>query len=172
MSKQFYGVEITDATGLVYKTEVSVNQNLTHKTNVVSQQPIDSKFPYHTQIGKMCYYSGTITGAFENNKEGECDTDYKLGDTEYRLNFIEWLHNGLTKTIKLSDDFIIQATIMGEINIESENTIDDPILKATFSWEGISDRTTFQNIITCINCGQILAVSTNYCPHCGQAVNS
>lgn len=170
MSQKFYGVKITDATGKVYYTEVEVNHNLTHNIKVVSGQPIDSRFPYHTRIGAACYWSGTITGAFENNQNGECEHDYDFGDTEFRLEFIEWMHNGLLKTLYLSDNFVIDATILGEIQVEAENTVDDAIVKTTFNWEADSDRYTLSNILTCKNCGQILSKSTNYCPHCGKAV--
>lgn len=138
--QKFYGVKITDNTGVVYYTEVAVKQDLKHTTNVQTHIPINSKFPYHTLIGKPSYWSGTITGAFENNTNTECEHDYEFGDTKYRINFVEWLHNGLTKILYLSEDFVMPVTILSEISVENDNTIDDSVVKVTFQCEQCEER--------------------------------
>lgn len=135
MSKKFYGVKITDSTNITYYTNVELKQDLRHTVNVQTHIPIDSKYPYHTTIGKSSYWSGSITGAFENNKEGRCENDYKFGDTDFRLGFIEWMHNGLVKTLYLSESFVLPVVILSEISVDTENTIDDPIVKTSFQWE-------------------------------------
>ena len=139
-TQKFYGVKITDDTGLVYYTEVAVKNDLKHTINIQTHIPINSKFPYHTRIGKPSYWSGTITGAFENNKNTECEHDYEFGDTEYRINFVEWLHNGLVKTLYLSESFVIPVVILSEISIETDGTIDDPVVKTTFQCEQCDER--------------------------------
>ena len=61
---------------------------------------------------------------------------------EYTTNILEWLHNDLTKYLKLSQDFILPVGILGEVKcgIESNNTIDDPFdTKVTFEWEQLAD---------------------------------
>ena len=90
-TKKFYGVKLTDATGKVYYTEVNVKQGLTHNINIQTHKPLSSKFPYSTIIGKNFYWSGTHSGAFENNEDGECIHDYVLGDADFRIGFVEWL---------------------------------------------------------------------------------
>lgn len=169
-TEKFYGVKLTDATGKVYYTEVEVKHDLTHKINVQTHEPIDSKFPYHTQIGKPNYWKGSITGAFEKN-DGECEHDYDLGDTAWRIEFIEWLHNGLTKVMYLSEFLILPVTILGEINVEADNTIDDPIVKTTFQWNQCGERIYSAAKLKCPNCNQTIVPITKYCPNCGQPVN-
>ena len=169
-TKKFYGVRLTDATGKVYYTEVEVKHGLTHNKNVQVHFPIDSETPYHTTIGKQSYWSGTITGAFENN-EGECEHDYQFGDTAYRIEFIEWLHNGLVKTMYLSESFIIPVMILSEINVETDNTVDDLIVKTTFQWNQCGKRIYNAEKLQCSNCNQIIVPTTKFCPNCGKAVN-
>lgn len=170
-TEKFYGVKLTDATGKVYYTEVEVKHDLTHNINIQTHKPIDSEFPYSTRIGKSNYWSGSITAAFENN-EGECEHEYDLGDTAFRIEFIEWLHNGLTKTMFLSESFIIPVTILGEVNVESDNTIDDPVVKTSFSWHQCGKRIYQAAKLYCPNCNQTIVPITKYCPNCGQAVNT
>lgn len=170
-TERFYGVKITDKTGRVYYTEVEVKQDLTHKINVQSLNPINNPTPHHIQIGKPKYWYGTITAAFENNSNDECEHNYTFGDTAWRIEFIEWLHNGLTKIMTLSESFILPVTILSEINVENDNTIDDPLIKTTFSWEQCGERIYQAAKLVCPNCNQIIVPSTKYCPNCGQAVN-
>lgn len=136
--QKFYGVKITDTTGSTYKTEVEVKHDLKHTINVQTHIPINSKFPCHTRIGKSSYWSGTVTGAFEKN--GNCEGDYVFGDTSYRIDFVEWMHNGLVKTLYLSESFVLPVVILSEINVETDNTIDDPVVKTTFSWQQCDER--------------------------------
>lgn len=139
MSQKFYGVKITDATDIEYYTEVEVKHDLKHTRNIQTHISIDSQFPTHTIIGKPSYWSGTVTGAFENNS-GECEHDYEFGDTGYRLTFIEWMHNGLVKTLYLSESFVLPVAILSEIDVETDGTIDDPVVKTTFRWEQCGKR--------------------------------
>ena len=138
-TQKFYGVKITDATGKIYYTEVEVKQDLTHNVDIQVHKPIDSKFPYGTRISKPFYWSGSISAAFENN-QGECEHDYKLGDTAFRIEFIEWLHNGLVKTLYLSESLILPVFILGEITTEMDNTIDDSVVKTSFQWIQCGER--------------------------------
>ncbi len=170
MAEKFYGAQLTDATGKVYYTEVDVKQSLTHKIQVVSSQAVDRKYPRHTIIGKTFFWSGSITAAFENN-DGECKHDYKFGDTKFRIEFIEWLHNGLVKTLYLSDALILPVMIMSEINDEIEHTIDDPTVPVSFQWEQCGSRIEEPAELQCPDCGQLIVPSTRYCPNCGKAVN-
>ena len=77
-TQKFYGVKLTDATGKVYYTEVNVKQDLTHNINIQTHKPISSKFPYSTIIGKNNYWSGTLSGAFENNQTENVNTTISL----------------------------------------------------------------------------------------------
>lgn len=138
--QKFYGVKITDATGMLYYTEIEVKHDLKHTINVQTHIPIDGRFPYHTHIGKPSYWSGTVTAAFENNTDTECEHDYNFGDADFRLKFIEWMHNGLVKTLYLSESFIIPVVILSEINVDTDKTIDDPVVKTTFQWEQCRER--------------------------------
>lgn len=140
MPEKFYGVKITDATEKVYYTEVEVSQDISHNINVQTLYPINGKYPYIAQISKPFYWSGTITAAFENNEDGECEHDYELGDAAYRVEFIEWLHNGFTKKLFLSNKLILPVAILGEINVECDNTIDDNIVKTSFQWVQIGEK--------------------------------
>lgn len=171
MSEKFYGVKLTDKTGKIYYTEVEVNQDLTHKINIQSHMPIDSKYPYHTQIGKASYWSGTVTAAFENNKNTECEHDYDFGDTEFRIEFVEWLHNGLDKIMYLSESFILPVTILSEVSVDTEKTIDDSVVKTTFQWEQNAERIYQAEKLECSHCGQTIVPTTKYCPNCGKEVN-
>lgn len=139
-TQKFYGVKITDDTNVVYYTEVAVKHDLKHTINVQTHIPINSKFPCHTRIGKPSYWSGTITGAFERNTNTECEHDYEFGDTNYRISFVEWLHNGLVKTLYLSESFVMPVAILSEITVETDNTIDDPVVKTTFQCEQCEER--------------------------------
>lgn len=139
-TEKFYGVKITDATNIEYYTEVAVKHDLKHTINIQTHIPINSKFPYHTRIGRPSYWSGTITGAFENNTNTECEHDYEFGDTNYRISFVEWLHNGLVKTLYLSESFVMPVVILSEISVKTDNTIDDPVVKTTFQCEQCGKR--------------------------------
>ena len=170
MAEKFYGVKLTDMTGKVYYTEVDVKQSLKHTTKVLSSLAIDRKYPRHTIIGNAYYWSGSATGSFENN-QGECEHDYIFGDTEFRIDFIEWLHNGLVKTMYLSDKLILPVMILGEINAEPERTIDDSTVPVSFQWEQCGPRIDDPAKLQCPDCGQLIISSTRYCPNCGKAVN-
>ncbi len=172
MAEKFYGVKLTDMTGKVYYTEIEVKHGLNHKISVQSHLPIDSKFPIHTRIGRSSYWSGTITGAFENNQDGECEHDYKFGDVNFRINFIEWLHNGLTKTMTLSDELILPVAILGDIGVDIENAISDPKANVSFEWEQCGERINSEVQLNCPDCGQVVVPTTKFCPNCGKAVNS
>lgn len=170
-TEKFYGVKLTDATGKIYYTEVDVKQGLTHNINIQTHKPISSKYPHSIIIGKNNYWSGTLSGAFENNEDGECIHDYSWGDADFRIGFVEWLHNGLTKMMYLSNSFILPITVLGEINVEVDHTIDDPVSNASFSWHQCGDRIYEAEQLVCPNCNQQIVPSTKYCPNCGNPVN-
>lgn len=166
----FRGVKLTDATGMVYYTTVEVKQDVKHTATVSSQLPIDSKFPYHTKPSKSFYYSGSCTADFENNTNGECDDDYYFGDTAWRLSCVEWLHNGLTKILYLSDDLILPVRILSEISLGLERTVDDKSITISFDWEQCADKINSVADITCTTCGQLLSTASKYCSNCGTVV--
>ena len=172
MIDKFYGVRLTDTTGKSYFTEVELKQNFTHKINIQIHEPIDSKFPYSTRIGKPSYWSGSIIGAFENNENGKCENDYVFGDVDFRINFIEWLHNGLTKIMYLSDNFILPVTILSEIKVDTERTINDPFVNTSFDWVQCGERIYSVDNLHCTNCNQIITPMTNYCSNCGIEVSN
>ena len=133
-TEKFSGVRIYDSTGETYYTEINIKQNLTHKYTISTTQPINSQFPYFTRIGKASYWTGSVTASWEKNKDTECATDYEFGDVAYRLGFIDFMHNGLTKYLQLSENFILPVTILDEIQVETERSIDDQIMSITFNW--------------------------------------
>ena len=139
-TEKFYGVKLTDETGQVYYTEVEVSQKLVYKRNVQSVPLIDKQYPRHILVGKPKYWSGTCTAAFENNQNTQCEHDYKFGDTMWRMEFVEWLHNGLIKEMHLSESFVLPVAIMSEINVDPDNTVDDNVVRVTFQWEQCGDR--------------------------------
>lgn len=167
MTDTFYGVKLTDMTGKVYYTEIEIKHSLTHNVNIISHIPIGSKYPHHTTIESASYWSGSITGAFENNTDTACESEYKFGDAAFRIEFIEWLHNGLVKTMQLSENFIIPVAIMGTINLSPEKSVDDPTAEVAFNWEQCGDRIHDNESLNCSKCGQMLSVSAKYCPNCG-----
>lgn len=169
-TQKFYGVKLTDATGKVYFTNVNIKQDLKHNINIQTHKPINSKYPCSTIIGQNNYWSGTLSGAFENNQDTECEYDYKLGDVNFRIEFIEWLHNGLTKIMYLSNNWILPITILGEIDVTVSHTINDKTADTSFSWHQCGDRIYEMNKFVCSNCNHILTPSTKFCPNCGMAV--
>ncbi len=171
MSSTFKGVEISDATGIKYFTEINVKQDLDIVSPISSVIPLGSKYPYHTKYGVAHYYTGTVTAAFENNQSNKCKCEaYAYGDTEYRIKFVEWLQNGLTKYLKLSESFILPVTIIGNIKISAENTIDDTIINTSFSWEQCGDAIEDNNNSICEYCGVEYVFGTKFCSNCGKAV--
>ncbi len=50
------------------------------------------------------------------------------------------MHNGLVKTLYLSESFVLPVVILSEINVETDNTIDDPVVNTTFQWEQCRER--------------------------------
>ena len=144
MSTKFWGIEIWDATGRHYYTEVNVNEDIQHNRPTSSQTTYNSKYPFHIHNGKASYYSGSCTATFIDNTDN-CEYDNEKAKekaAEYTTNIVEWLHNDLTKYLKLSQDFILPVGILGEVkcSIESNNTIDDPFdTKVTFEWEQLAD---------------------------------
>ena len=90
------------------------------------------------------YYISTMVGATLGIMKWKIVDNEKAKEkaAEYTTNILEWLHNDLTKYLKLSQDFILFFFLLGEVkcSIESNNTIDDPFdTKVTFEWEQLAD---------------------------------
>lgn len=166
----FYGVKLTDATGMVYYTQIDTKQDIAHSYSKTGQLPIDSKYAYYTTPSKEFRYKGTCTADFENNTNGECEDDYTFGDTAWRLELVEWLHNGLTKILYLSDYLILPVEIIGDISLGIGRTVDDKTMTISFNWEQCDDKINSVADITCETCGQLLSTVSNYCSNCGTEV--
>lgn len=141
----FKSVEISDRTGKSYMTEVEVNTDATHHIQTVFKVPINSKCPYQIITGEANYWSGTVSGNFADNQSKPCDEENKYGEYDltndtFRFEFVEWMHNGLPKTLKLANNFLIQAGIDAEITLDPESTIDDERTKITFTWHQLDIR--------------------------------
>ncbi len=142
--KKFWGIEIWDATGKHYYTDVNINENIQHNRPTSSQTTYFNRYPYHIHSGLPSYYSGSCTATFADNVN-ECDYDNeqaKRKAAEYTANIMEWLHNDLTKYLKLSDDFIVPIGILETVEgeFDSDSTIDDPWeTKVSFNWEQLAD---------------------------------
>ncbi len=140
---KFWGIEIYDATGKHYYTDVNINESIQHNRPTSSQTTYYSKYPYHIHTGKASYYSGSCTATFADNID-ECKYDNeqaKKMSAEYTTGIIEWLHNDLVKYLKLSKDFIIPVGILDAVkeDIESNSTIDDPYkTTVSFDWEQVA----------------------------------
>lgn len=141
MADTIVGCKISDALG-TYWTEIEVNTSGVKKNrpNTV-YEPYNSKYPIVVRNGITNYYSGTVSGNFSNNASGECidpETGYSalydFYDASYKIQFMDWLANGLTKTLWLDDTFILPVQITNEISGSGDYKIEDPSFKVTFGW--------------------------------------
>lgn len=143
----FKAVEISDITGKSYMTEVEVNTDATHHDQSVISVPINAELPYYIQTGVAKYWTGTVSGNFADNQSDPCDENSKYGEYDltndaFRFEFVEWMHNGLPKTLKISNNFIMKVGIGNEISIDTDSTVDDETGKITFQWTQIGHRYT------------------------------
>lgn len=142
--KKFWGIEIYDATGKHYYSEVKISESIQHNRPTSSQTTYDSKYPYHIHTGKPSYYSGSCTATFIENAEDECTyEDENLAEkaAEFTAGMLEWLHNDLIKYIKFSENFIVPVGILETVkgDFESGSTIDDPWeTSVSFDWEQLA----------------------------------
>ena len=74
MSEKFWGIEIWDATGRHYYTEVNISEDIQHNRPTTSQTTYNSKYPFHIHNGKASYYSGSCTATFIDNTDN-CEYD-------------------------------------------------------------------------------------------------
>ena len=184
-----WGVKIWDATGIYYYTEVNVSQSVQHNRPTGSQVGYNSLYPFHTHNGIASYWSGSCSGNFSDNKSGDCYEDYNFDyrqnldgsytyNTKYLAGFIKWLHNDLTKQLQLSESLVIPVGILGEIQWDTEHTIDDgEDVTISFDWEQVGDEYSLLEdgtvyVDTCPNCGVVLAPSAVYCQKCGLLISS
>jgi hypothetical protein len=134
----FKSVLISDATGISYFTEVNIKESLTHNVQSTIVVPINGDKPYFVKTGKARYWSGTITADFADNQTNPCPEedygDYDLTNSSFRFAFIEWMHNGYKKTLKISNDLILRVGIGNQIQVETDSTVDDENVKVTFEW--------------------------------------
>lgn len=143
------GVKIWDDTGYYY-TEIDLSQSFTYKTKTQVQESRNSQYPYVIHIGKTKYWEGSVSGNFSNNKDGECENDYNFYDLKYKLGFVEFLKNGLTKTIQFNWDeedptqnFIMPIAIVDDIGVETEYTINEGhAVKVSFKWVQVGSKIT------------------------------
>lgn len=144
MSILFKSVEISDLTGKSFMTEVEVNTPASHHNQSVIEEPINSEFPYYIKTGIANYWTGSVSANFADNKSNPCEDseygEYDLTNDEFRFEFVEWMHNGLPKTLKLSNNFIMRVAIGNEIKLDSDSTIDDEMTKISFEWTQIGQR--------------------------------
>ncbi len=173
MPDKFYGVRLTDATGAIFMTEIAIEHDMTHKINVQAQETIGRKYPFHTMPSKPHYWTGTISAIFEDNC-GECDKDYKFGNFIYKSDVVEFLHNGLIKTLYLNDEFIMPIVILGEVNVKGQTGrgIVDLVSTISFSYNQRGDRFNDIGDLFCYNCGKPIGVNVNYCAYCGVKVTN
>lgn len=136
----YVGVKIVDALGS-YQTEVEVSA-ASIKKNRPSEvvEPINTEYPIVVRNAKTNYYSGTITANFSNNTSGKCvdrqgySAQYDFYDAEYKLGFIDWLVNGLTKNLYIADHYILPVQITNEVSGSGDYKVFDPSFKVTFGW--------------------------------------
>ena len=144
MSTLFKSVEISDITGKSYMTEVEVNTTASHHNQSIIEEPINSELPYYIKTGIANYWTGSVSANFADNKSNPCEGseygEYDLTNDEFRFEFVEWMHNGLPKTLKLSNNFIMKVDIGNEITVDSDSTVDDETAKISFEWTQIGKR--------------------------------
>lgn len=144
MSENFKAVEISDATGVSYYTEVELNTSTTHNSQSEIAVPINSTLPYFIQTGQANYWTGSVTADFADNKTNPCPNEdygeYDFTNSHFRFEFVEWMHNGYPKTLKLANDFIMLVGIGNQIQLQSDSTIDDESCKVSFEWTQIGAR--------------------------------
>ena len=143
----FKAVEISDITGKSYMTEVEVNTDATHRNQSVIEESLNNKFPYYIKTGIASYWTGSVSANFADNQSNPCDEESKYGEYDltndaFRFEFVEWMHNGLPKTLKLSNNFIMKVGIGNEITLGSDTTVDDETAKITFQWTQLGERLT------------------------------
>lgn len=132
-----YGkVEISDEVGR-YVTEVEINEDVSHKITSNIIETLNTEKPYYIRNGKCSYWSGSVTALFADNTTGECESDYDFTNASFKINCILWMHNGRTKTLKLSNDFILKVAIGNQIQIKTEKTIDEESSSISFEWNEI-----------------------------------
>lgn len=148
MSTKLQGVKIWDSSGQYYYTEVDLSESFNYKSKTQSVVTQNSKYPYIIHQGKALYWTGTVSGNFSDNKSGECDNDYNFYNLSYKLTFVEFLKNGLTKNIQFnwdeenpSQNFIMPVGIVDDVGVEVETNINQGhSVKVTFNWEQVDDR--------------------------------
>ena len=143
--KHFWGLRIWDSDGDYY-TEVAVNHDLNHVVPTDVIEGMNAKYPFVIYNGEPFYYKGSASGNFSDNKSGECESDYNFDErvdengvhhynVSYIDKFVKWLHNKKLKYIKFSDALIIPVRISGDIQWQTEKSIDDgQDCKITFEW--------------------------------------
>lgn len=183
--EKLWGIKIWDSTGIYYYTEVDISTGLQHNRPTESQIGYNRKHPFHTHNGKAFYFSGNCSGNFSDNKSGECYEDYNFDwrvdsngnyiyNTKYLTGFVKWMHNDHIKYLQLSEDLVIPVGILGEINWDTEKSIDDGYTcKITFNWEQLDDDYALDDtdsISYCPSCGEMIAPSAVYCQKCGSKI--
>lgn len=183
--EKLWGIKIWDDTGNYFYTEVDISQSVQHNRSTESQIGYNQKYPFHTHNGKASYFSGSCSGNFSDNKSGDCYEDYNFGwrntetgeviyNTKYQTAFIKWMHNDHIKQLQLSEDLVIPVGILGEIQWDTEKSIDDGhTCKITFNWEQLGDEYSLDNIYSvkyCPQCGNMITPAIVFCPICGNKV--
>ena len=153
MGIKLQGVKIWDSSGQYYYTEIDLSESFNYKSKTQLVETQNSVFPYVIHQGKAKYWTGTVSGNFSDNKSGECDNDYNFYNLNYKLTFVEFLKNGLTKTIQFnleeddsSQNFIMPVAIIDDVGVETETNINQGhSVKVTFQWVQVDDRIVDEN---------------------------
>lgn len=182
MSERLWGIKIWDATGNYFYTEVDISQSVQHNRPTSSVIGYNSQYPFHIHDGIASYFSGSCKGNFSENQSGECESDYNFDyrilpngsyvyNIDYMKTFVKWLHNDLVKHLQLSENLVIPVGILGEVQWETNNSLDDGYsCSVSFNWEQLDDEYSLLDtdyVSTCSNCGAMVAPTANYCHKCG-----
>lgn len=140
MADTVVGCKISD-TVATYWTEAEVNSSSIKKNRPSTvYESYNKKYPTVIRNGLTNYYSGTVSANFANNTT-ECVDEvtgyspiYNFYDAAYKIQFMDWLTNGLTKTLWLDDEFVIPVQITNEVSGSGSYKIEDPSFKVTFGW--------------------------------------
>lgn len=172
MAEIYGAVSIWDSTNpeTPYYTTVDIKESITMKNPVVIIYPMNTEYPTAIGTSKQHGMSGSVTGNFSDNTSGECSEDYAFeNDTSFKLTMLNWLVNGRTKYLKLSEDLIIPVAINADVTWEINSTIDAGY-ETTISFEWVQihkEQTATSSLIQCTQCNATLVPNAYYCHMCG-----
>src|SRR5574344_1107385 len=143
-TNNFKSVEISDVTEIKYMTEVEISSSVSHKNQSTIVECLNDIYPTYVNTGIANYWHGSVTANFADNQTNPCPDkeygDYDFTNSKFRFDFVEWMHNGYPKTLKLANDFIMLVGIGNEIQLQSDTTIDNESCKISFEWTQLAPR--------------------------------